>query len=316
MESGARGRAKASSVFLKLSRAALRVGEEANPFSIVTIVMSMMSTAMLRTLFPRGRQQVVAALARQAGVPAARQYSAAPAGGDFVLDFLKEDLAAYETYLEECRKVYYPLGESNDKNKVTKFAKDLEAARQKAKVPTTEERQKQLLGFFKWQAGDSVREFYNLAAPLMSPENASGAMLALDEQEKEIGGPLLYSDAKNFAAFQKKTNAIAKQYLDSVKEKTGVSGEEVLKNLSYYEAAAHLKKVEEDALDAVKRAKEGPRILDLSQLSDFTQEEMKKLKEMGGLGDGDLKDVDLDLKTIAQMLHKSRMSEAGARVAA
>ena len=37
---------------------------------------------------------------------------------------------------------------------------------------------------------------------------------------------------------------------------------------------------------------------------------MKKLKEMGGLGDGDLKDVDLDLKTIAQMLHKSRMSEA------
>ena len=34
VESGARGRAKAS-VFLKLSRAALRVGEEANQFSIV-----------------------------------------------------------------------------------------------------------------------------------------------------------------------------------------------------------------------------------------------------------------------------------------
>ena len=105
------------------------------------------------------------------GSGSSRGYAAE--SGDFVLDFLKEDLAAYETYLEECRKVYYPLGESDNKDKVAKFAAELEAAKKKAKVPTTTERQKQLLGFFKWQAGDSVREFYNLATPLMSPENAS-----------------------------------------------------------------------------------------------------------------------------------------------
>jgi len=247
--------------------------------------------------------------AMPAGTSMRHGYSAA-AGGDFVLDFLKEDLEAYETYLEECRKVYYPLGESDDKAKVKKFAEELEAAKKKAKVPTTVERQQQLLGFFKWQAGDSVREFYNLATPLMSAENASGAMLALDDVEKEIGKPLLYSDAKSFEKFQKKTAKLVKEYMASVKEKTGVAGEEVLKNLGYYEAVAHLKQVEEDALDAVKRAKEGPRILDLSQLDEFSKEEMDQLKKLGNLKDDDLKDVNLDLRTIAQMLHKARMSEA------
>merc|ERR1711934_814746 len=137
---------------------------------------------------------------------------------------------------------------------------EIAAAKKKAKVPTTVERQQQLLGFFKWQAGDSVRDFYNYVTPLMIPENASGAMLALDAVEKEIGKPLLYSDAKAFGDFKKKCEVVAKEYMESVKAKTGL-----------------------DAGDM--------------------------LKKMGNLKDSDLKDVDLDLKTIAKMLHKSRASE-------
>ena len=57
------------------------------------------------------------------------------------------------------------------------------------------------------------------------------------------------------------------------------------------------------------KAKTGPRILDLSQLDDLPKEQMDMLKKMGNLKDSDLKDVDLDLKTIAKMLHKSKASE-------
>lgn len=247
--------------------------------------------------------------ARFGSVNPSRGYAADAAGGDFVLDFLKEDLIAYETYLEECKKIYYPLGESADDAKVKKFAAEIAAAKKKAKVPTTVERQQQLLGFFKWQAGDSVRDFYNYVTPLMIPENASGAMLALDAVEKEIGKPLLYSDAKAFGDFKKKCEVVAKEYKESVKAKTGLDAGEIMKNLDFYEAKAHLKQVEDDAMDAVAKAKTGPRILDLSQLDDLPKEQMDMLKKMGNLKDSDLKDVDLDLKTIAKMLHKSRASE-------
>ena len=49
--------------------------------------------------------------------------------------------------------------------------------------------------------------------------------------------------------------------------------------------------------------------MDLSQLDDLPKEQMDMLKKMGNLKDSDLKDVDLDLKTIAKMLHKSKASE-------
>eukprot|EP00213_Chloropicon_mariensis_P007530 CAMPEP_0197471006 /NCGR_PEP_ID=MMETSP1309-20131121/1833_1 /TAXON_ID=464262 /ORGANISM="Genus nov. species nov., Strain RCC998" /LENGTH=263 /DNA_ID=CAMNT_0043008347 /DNA_START=51 /DNA_END=839 /DNA_ORIENTATION=+ len=218
-------------------------------------------------------------------------------GNDFVLDTLKEEMQQLNVYLEECKKIYYPLGQSDDEKLVRTFSEQFSAAKKKAGVPSSTARMRSLLGFYKWLAGDSVREYMNQVTPNMSPENATAYMKALDDVELEIGKPLLTTDKKNFEVFKGKIKAAFKAYENEVKEKTGKSAEEILKDYAFYEAKAHLKEVEEDAKESMVKAAQD-KIVDVSGLDAEVKEEMKKL----GCTENDFKDSEISLKQVADLL--------------
>merc|ERR1712188_23254 len=234
-----------------------------------------------------------------AAVTTRGQKTGAGAGNDFVLDTLKEEMHQLNVYLEECKKIYYPLGQSDDEKLVRTFSEQFSAAKKKAGVPSSTARMRSLLGFYKWLAGDSVREYMNQVTPNMSPENATAYMKALDDVELEIGKPLLTTDKKNFEVIKGKIKAAFEAYENEVKEKTGKSAEEILKDYAFYEAKAHLKEVEEDAKESMVKAAQD-KIVDVSGIDAEVKEEMKKL----GCTENDFKDSEISLKQVADLLHK------------
>jgi len=207
---------------------------------------------------------------------------AASGEDDFVLGVLKSEIKKFDVFKEECKKIYYPLGELDNDAKVKKFATEWAAAKKKAGVKPSTDRMQNLISFYKDLAGDNVREFFNLATPQMNPVNASAATAALDAVEAELGKPLLYSNKAGFEKFQKKIQVVAEDYMKTVKEKNGgKTVEEILKDYDFYEAKAHLKNVQDQAMEGLERVKQMPPLfgwrkelynMDDKQKKDFIEE--------------------------------------------
>ncbi len=228
---------------------------------------------------------------------------------DFVFDYLKEEVSQLQTFLNSCKKIYYPLGESDNDDKVRKFSEELAAAKKATGTPDSLSRMKNLLGFYEWQSGDSVREYFNFVSASMRPENSSAAMQALDTVEAKLGKPLLRTDAAGMQAFSEALSEAAASYFEEVEQKTGQSVDAVLQDYNFHEGKAHLKQVEEDAQEAMKKAREGPRIVDSSSfdLSELNAEQLKELKDAmaaAKISENDFKDIGISLKQVADQLHK------------